>query len=120
MNSMIRLKAVFVFAFGILLLISSVSKAQEDELKALLKRPCDLKPKYQAGDKDYYHMKTIYRTMNDSGRVASTQVFDGYYCREVIRIEKDERFDRFEWKYVKKGWNLRKGEIKQFEIIGDE
>jgi hypothetical protein len=117
MNSTIRLKAAYILTIGILSLMSSASNAQKDELKTLLERPYNLQPKYIVGDKDYYHMKTIYRTMNDSGRVANTQVLDGYYCREVIRIEKDERFDRFEWKYVKKGQSLRRSKVTHFKIM---
>ena len=97
--------------------MSSVSRAQEGVLEILLKRPYHLQPKYKVGDKDYYHMKTIYRTMNDSGRVASTQVLDGYFYREVTRIEQDERFDRFEWKYIKKGQSLGRNKVTHFKVM---
>ena len=117
MKSNIRFEVIVLFTFGILMLLPSIIQAQEDELKLLLQKPFHFQPNYRVSDKDYYHMKTIYRTMNDSGRVANTQVFDGYFSREVTRMELEERFDHFEWKYVKKGQSLRKGEIKEFEIM---
>jgi hypothetical protein len=63
------------------------SFTQEPELKNLLKQPYQLNPKYKLGDKDYYHMQTVYLNMNDSGRVAQTQILDGYFVRECMSVE---------------------------------
>lgn len=91
--------------------------AKEKFLKDSLQKPFELHPKYEVGEKDFYRMRTVYLTMNDSGSVAHTQVLDGYYSREVTRIQDGKQFDRLVWKYVRKGQSFGKGEIKKFEVM---
>ena len=91
--------------------------AQEAELEDFLQQTVSLQSDYKVGDTDFYRIQTVYLTMNDSGRVAHTQVLDGAYSREVIRVESGERFDRFRWKYVRKGQTAGKGDIKDYDVL---
>jgi len=91
--------------------------AQEPELKDFLKQPYLLSPKYKMGEKNFYHMQTVYLTMNDSGRVAQTQILDGYFIRECVGVEDGKHINRFKWKWVRKGQKQGKGKIETFQVM---
>ena len=111
------LRFILSLSLSISLQHASVLSTQETDLKSVLQKPYDLQPNYRVGDKEFYHIRTVYLEMNDSGRVANTRVLDGYFSREIMRIEAAERFDRFVWKYVKKGQSPGRGKIRGYEII---
>lgn len=95
----------------------STSWAQKDELIEILKKPFELTPAYRVGDKDLFHIRTVYLDMNDSGMVAQTRIVDGYYSREIAKIAQNKRYDRFVWKMVKIGQREGKGEISEYAAL---
>ena len=117
---MYRVKSSWISLFIIIIVFwgfSATGRAQENNLKKILQSAFDLSSQCKIGDKNYYHIRTVYLDMNDSGMVAKTSVLDGYYSREVIRIDDGKRYDRFLWKYVKTGQRQGKGEIQEYEIL---
>ena len=117
MTKMQRFGIVLPIIVFLVLGMSSNIYAQEVTLKDFLERSFNLKPKYKVGDKDFYHITTVYLTMNDSGRVAQTQALEGAYLRETIRIENDKQIDRFIWKHVSKGQRQGRGEIEEYAVM---
>ncbi len=110
-------QSFFVLGLSALVVFFSLSLAQTGDLKSILQRPFHFTQTYAIGDKDYYHIQTVYLEMDDAGRVAQTSILDGYFSKEAIREEKDKKFYRFTWKYVKTGSRKGKGEIKEYEIM---
>jgi hypothetical protein len=117
MKQMIKAQIFLVMAFSVLLGLFSAGYAQNNELKALLRKPFHLTPDYKVGDKDFYRIQTIYLDMNDAGHVAQTRILDGYFSKEMMRLEQDKKFYRFNWKYVKTGMRQGKGKIEEYEIL---
>ena len=117
MRNVYYIRFVLPTVFYVLVGMISEVRGQEVAWKDLLSRTHDLSPNYEVGDKDFYHMKTVYLEMSDSGTVANTSVLDGYFVREVTRIEKGKRFDRFVWKMVKRGGRPGRGEIRDYSVM---
>lgn len=110
--------AIFVASvFAVFFCLFSNALPQDIQLERVLQSDYDLTPKYQVGDKDFYHIRTAYLEMNDSGKVANTRVLDGHFSREVLRFEGSKRYDRFRWKEVKKGEREGKGQITAFKVL---
>ena len=112
-----RLRTGYAVGISALLTLSSTLCGQDTRLKEFMERPFDLRPEYGVGDTDFYHIRTVYLEMNDSGEVAHTRVLDGYYSREMVRIESGKRYDRFVWKYVRQGHRQGKGEMNEYTIL---
>ena len=72
---------------------------------------------YAVGDKDFYHIKTIYREMDDSGNIAHTTVLDGYFSREIKKLTEARTSDFLIWKYVKTGEGKNIEDIKDYRIL---
>ena len=108
---------VLVVILLCILLLSSCSLALESKMKALLQKAYNLKPGYSVGDKDFYHIETIYLEMDEAGKVAQTIALDGCFSREVKSIEKGTRTDNFLWKCVKRGSSKGKKEINEYKIL---
>jgi hypothetical protein len=79
-------------------IVAQPVRSQEIAMMNILVREYDLEARYKPGDRDYYYISTIYRSMNDTGRVSSTQKVEGWFSREIISTEPGGRVDYFQWK----------------------
>jgi len=96
--------------------LSWPSLAQDKDLWKLLRGFFNLSPSYRAGERNFYHMRTVYLDFG-GGKISQTQVFDGYYAREVVKADQGKHTDRFVWKFVKKGMAKGAAEVKDFEVL---
>jgi hypothetical protein len=117
MERIFRIRIVLALGFCVLLGFSLIVSAQEEKMKSLLQKPFDLSPAYKVGDKNYYNIETIYLEMNDEGKVTQTRILNGYFSREVVDIEENERADFFAWKFVKMGVSEGKGEVNEYAVL---
>ncbi|NIR50411.1 hypothetical protein GWO43_18035 [candidate division KSB1 bacterium] len=111
--------SVFIIAHVFMLLFCLVSNllSQDGHLKNALQREYDLTLKYDFGDKDFYHIRTVYLEMNDTGKVAKTRLLDGGFSREVLRFKDSKRYDRFVWKHVKMGHKMGKSQVRETKVL---
>lgn len=86
-------------------------------MEGILEEVYDLAPKYAVGDKDFYHIRTNYLEMNDSGQVATTRVAEGYFSHEVLRFQDNKRYDRFAWRHMTIGERKGKGQVAEFKEL---
>lgn len=111
--SLILLSLVFYLCQG----FNVTAVAQDRSLEKILQNPFDFSSRCEIGDKDFYHIVTMYLDMNDSGMVAQKRVLHGYFSREVMRMDAGRRYDRFQWKAVKAGQRQGKGGIRDYQTL---
>jgi len=117
MKSHIRESILILLILLLIFLLISNLPAQKVQMESILGKVYDLAPKYAVGDKDFYHIRTTYLEMNDSGQVATTRIVDGYFSREILRFQDNKRYDRFVWRHVTIGERKGKGQVAEFKEL---
>jgi hypothetical protein len=112
-----RLAKIIVIGSFCWLGIISHSSAESSSVKKLLLQSYDLSPESKLGDKDFYHITTVYLDLNDQGKVSHKTVLEGYFTKEIIRLQKDKRTYSFEWKFVKRGEREGQGDITGYTVL---
>jgi hypothetical protein len=107
---------VILFLLFMLVFIADIS-AQTRELRDLLSRPFRLPPRHDSGEKVFFRIRTVYLDMDPSGKVAQTQVLEGFFSRERTDREGREPSDRFRWAYAQQGSRSGRGDVTGYKVL---
>lgn len=99
------------------LLLVACSSLHSQEARSSLQREYDLKAQYAVGDKDFYHLRSLYLEMDDSGWVRKSFVLDGYYTREAVALDSKDHTDRFIWKGVRTSERQGRGKFTNYSVL---